>query len=551
MTDNPRRDSSVMAVAGSGGGPPDPAPGEGAGLSRRDLGLLAFGFAPLLLLFFANLWGRAYYQFFPLALAGAGFLAWARLKEVPRPLSPGPGLATAALLGASFCVLIAATLWWSPWLASLAALLGVVGVGWWQGGARVAQALGPALVLTLTLIPPPLNLDVRLMLFLRGLAVRGSSRLLDAFDVVHYLSGNVIELPRQKLLLEEACSGINSVLLTLAMCLFYLLWRRRSVVRFLLCLPCVLASVLLGNIFRITLGAWLKFHHDIDILSGWRHELPGLLLLALYMALIVSLDESLNFLTSPGPMMADAPAAPTPVSPLPDPMRVAGGVASRWARVAGCAFALLGVAELGRGWLHSHRQQTALVMASKSALRPGATFTLPEQLGNWKRLNAAALTQKVETQGICSKIWHYQSGATVATVALDYPFRGYHDVTGCYRLQGWRIGRQSLQAEGGTNSSLPLMVVEMDKAPASHGLLWFSTVDEQRHWMETTEMKRSFWDRFDLSGGFGLVPTSYRVQVLVAGYGLLAPDDQAAARQLFESARKLLAQQLFEQMQGT
>ena len=549
-------DPCLVAVARAGVEPPQPTLAERTGLTRLNAGLLAFGFAPLLLLFFSNLWERTYYQFFPMALAGAGFLGWSRLREPPRPLALGHAAGTAALLGTSFCVLFAAMVLWSPWLASLAAVLGVVGVAWWLGGWRVLRALVPALVLGLTIIPPPLSLDARLMVFLRGLAVHWSSRLLDVFSVVHYLSGNIIELPQQKLLVEEACSGINSVLLTLAVCLFYLLWRRRSVVRILICLPCALATVLLGNVFRITLGAWLKFYYGIDILSGWRHESLGLLLVALYMVMILSLDEWMNFLTFPlreRSSRSQAPAAaaaPAMVSPLPDPVQVRTGWSPRWARLAGCAFALLGVAELGRGALHYYRQNTAFVMASKSALRAGATFTMPEQVGTWRRMDAAVPNQKVETQGISSKIWHYQRGATLAAVALDYPFRGYHDVTVCYQLQGWRLTRQERQAGTGTNSSLPLMVVEMDKEPVSHGSLWFSTVDEQGHWMEMPVVKRSLLERLDLAGGFGFVPTSYRIQVLVAGYGGLPPEESEAARQLFEGARKLLAQQLFDQMQG-
>src|ERR1017187_193574 len=78
--------------------------------------LFALGYAPLLTLFFINLWGRPHYQFFPLALIGAAFLAWTRLKEVPRPFVPGRASWTALLLAASFFFLVAATLYWSPWL---------------------------------------------------------------------------------------------------------------------------------------------------------------------------------------------------------------------------------------------------------------------------------------------------------------------------------------------------------------------------------------------------------------------------------------------------
>jgi len=38
--------------------------------------------------------------------------------------------------------------------------------------------------------------------------------------------------------------------------------------------------------------------------------------------------------------------------------------------------------------------------------------------------------------------------------------------------------------------------------------------------------------------------------VLVAGYGALPSPESEAARELFEATRKLLAQQLFDQLQG-
>jgi exosortase len=538
MTDKPMRDSSGIFGC--------------TGWMRLDAGLLAFGFAPLLLQFFANLWSRPYYQFFPMALAGAGFLAWSRLKELPRPFASGHVAMTTVLMGTSFGILFVAMALWSPWLASLAAVLCLVGVAWCLGGRPVLRALVPALVMVLTIIPPPLSLDARFMLYLRGLAVHGSSRVLDALGVVHFLSGNVIELPQQKLLVEEACSGINSVLLTLAVCLFYLMWRRRSVMRILICLPCALSGVLIGNVFRITIGAWLKYHHVVDILTGWRHELLGLMLVVLYLVLIVSLDQWLDFLSAPmwkKGATPGTPPIPVPVIPVTEPVREPARLSPHWARVACCVFALLGVAELGRGWLHYHHQKMAFVMSSQSALRAGAVFSLPEHLGDWRRLDSAVPGHDVETQGISSKIWHYQKGQTVAAVALDYPFRGYHDVTICYTLQGWHITRQERQTGDGTSSSPPLMAVEMDKEPVSHGSLWFSTVDEQGHWMEIPVVEKNFLERFDLVSGFGFVPTSYRVQVLVTGYGPLPPEEREAARQLFEAARKLLAQQLFDQLQ--
>ena len=562
MTETSMTDSPALVQAGTGGGKLPASSAKGYSLTRRDVALLAFGFAPLILQFFGNLWERQYYQFFPMALAGAVFLAWDRLKEMPRPFASGPVAGTVALVGTSFALLFAAMVLWSPWLASWAAVLFLLGFVWCLGGGSLLWSLLPAFVLGLTIIPPPLSLDVKLMLYLQELAVHWSSQLLDTLSVMHFLSGNVIELPQQKLLVEEACSGINSVLLTLAASLFYLMWRRRSVIRILVCVPLALSGVLIGNVFRITLGGWLKYNNVADILTGWRHEMLGLFLVAAYLILIVSLDRLWDFLISPmwkqeetpattvgavaaTPAVAESNSVPT-LGSLRVAMRWLPGLSPRWVQVAVYAFALLGLAELGRGWLY-YRQSESFAIAHNSALPAGAVFTLPERLGEWQRLDSATPGYKAEVQGISSKIWRYQRGQTVASVALDYPFRGYHDVTVCYRKGGWNITRQELQPGNATNSIPPLMAVQMDKEPASEAFLWFSTVDEQRRWMEMPAVKLGLLERLSITG-FGFVPTSYRMQVLLAGYGTVSAEDQKAARQLFDATRQLLAQQLFDQL---
>src|SRR5947207_3169236 len=88
--------------------------------------LFGVGFIPLLWVFFLNLWARPHYQFFPLAFGGAGFLAWSRLKEVARPFEPGSRVTGTLWWAFSFLLLCGATVLWSPWLASVAALAGLI-----------------------------------------------------------------------------------------------------------------------------------------------------------------------------------------------------------------------------------------------------------------------------------------------------------------------------------------------------------------------------------------------------------------------------------------
>lgn len=123
--------------------------------------LVGLAFAPLLLTFFQNLWRQPEYQFFPQALAAAGFLAWDRLREVPRPMGPGSALVTAGLLFPALALLAVAVAAWSPWLGMLAALLAGLAVVWQIGGGGLLRKMAPAFVMVLTIIPPPLGLDVR------------------------------------------------------------------------------------------------------------------------------------------------------------------------------------------------------------------------------------------------------------------------------------------------------------------------------------------------------------------------------------------------------
>jgi len=515
--------------------------------------LLVFGFAPLILQFFTNLWERPYYQFFPMALGGAIVLANRGLEELPRPAVPGARFLTALLLGGSFGLLALGLLMWSPWLAGLAALICVAGLAWATGGWSALRAVFPALVLICTFIPPPLELDARLMVALRGIAVQWSSRMLDFLGVVHSLSGNVIDLPQRQLLVEEACSGINSVLLTLATCVFFLFWRRRSLWRILVCLPFVFAGVLLGNVIRICFGAWLQFYYHHDILSGWRHETVGLILLTGYVILIVSLDEWLEFLTQPirpalPPAPAPAPVVAGPVVAGPAPRAAVAAVAPAWLLLVATTFALLGVVTLGVRW---HSQKKHYLLAGSSALPASTTFALPATLGDWQRIDTTAPFHKAETQGIHSQSWSFQSGPLVASVAIDYPFRGYHDVTECYRLVGWTIDhsqREIPPANPGATPGIPDMNVELSREPVSHATLWFSTIDEAGNWLERPAVAKGFLERWQLSGQ--VQPSSYRVQLLISGFAPLLPAERAAARQLFVAARQQLVQQLMQKLRG-
>jgi exosortase/archaeosortase family protein len=332
----------------------------------------------------------------------------------------------------------------------------------------------------------------------------------------------------------------------MAGCLFYMLWRRRSVINTLLALVGSLSFVVLGNLVRITFGAWLLFHRDIDILSGWPHQTIGLLLFASYILLIFSLERFLFFLTRPTRRRKRRRRDHSP-APVVEPARQRRTLNPRWVRFAAIAFAFLGVAQLGRGWTYQHFQRETAT--PESALSEGATFALDRQIGEWTRITSASpLLQKVETLGVYSRVWHFQRRDLVASIALDYPFAGYHDVTVCYTVQGWKVlERRSSQVKD-SKGTVPCAEVQMEDEKGLRGALWFSTVNEQGEWVELPVSERAFVDRWKISGR--VEPTTYRLQVLVTTFAPLPPAEQAQVRQLFENARVMIWNQLRAQLKA-
>jgi len=501
---------------------------------RWSLGLLGFGFLPLLVLFFLHLWKLPEYQFFPQALAGAGFLAWDRLREVPRPMVGGHPALSAALLLVSFAVLALAVFIWSPWLAIVAAMPAGIAVVWRVGGAPLLQKMGPSLVMVLTIIPPPIGLDVRLGLFLREAATTLSSRTLDLLGVVHCVTGNVIELPGQRLLVEEACSGINSVLFVTAFSLFYLFWRRRSFWCFLVCLPAALAFVVMGNVARISLGAWLRYYYRVDILNGWQHETESIVLVAVYVLLVVSLEALFPRGKCVAPK-SHPPRRETSTSRVIFPP---------WFHTVCCLFAVLGLLSTIIAWNKSKATVEPL-RAANSTLTSEAAFSLPDRIGDWSRSESGPpKVSKIETLGLSSAIWNYQRPGMQAVIAFDYPIWSYHDVAECYSRNGWIIQKKDIVVP--KNGSPPRFQLTMKKDPGIQGTLWFSTINEKGEWVDQATVKHDFISRLGLPES--QQETTYRVQLLLVGD---KPPDAAsfeAANYLFEEASAILSREMLQQV---
>ena len=254
------------------------------------LGLVGLAHLPWLAVQGRILWSYPHYQFVPFVPLGAAALA-VRDSRLLGPLTPGDRRWSVGLLAASLLLMALAAVLWSPLFGTMAALTTLLALAQSWGGARLVQAMLPAWGFLWVAVRPPLGLDLDLIFALQSVATRWSSRVLDLLGVFHVAAGHVIELADRRLLVEEACSGIYSLFVALTATVFYVLWVRRGWLTSLLLFAAATAWVMVGNVFRIVTTAVLWSRWGIDINSGWKHELFGLVILVLTVGLILSTDS--------------------------------------------------------------------------------------------------------------------------------------------------------------------------------------------------------------------------------------------------------------------
>jgi exosortase/archaeosortase family protein len=326
-----------------------------------------------------------------------------------------------------------------------------------------------------------MGLDQRLVQSLQSFTAQASSAALDAFGVLHVRAGNVIEIPGRRLLVEEACSGVNSLFAATACTLFFVLWRRLGVGRSVLLLLTVPLWTVVANSTRVVLTAVLRYRWDIAADEGRLHDALGMGVFAVAMLLILSSAAGFEFLrlvfggSRRRESVHQKPAAKPELAP-----RSAGpGLGPRSAGaglvpLAAAAFALAICAVQVPGAtarIDDHRARERLTDLAELGAE-----ALPAAVGDYRRENYERVKRaNGSLLGEISQTWYYDGPQSKSAASLDYPFFGWHEITECYNAQGWQIDSRRLeQLDDGTT----VVEVEMHKVErAEFGHLVFLVCD--------------------------------------------------------------------------
>lgn len=507
-------------------------PADAVGRVRRvavvGIAVMLLAEAPLLWKFFVDLWARPQYEFFPLLLAAVPFVAFICLKDVSeddiRPGGIGVGL---MLWTTSLACLAVGGAMYLKWFAPVSTLLLLAGGVWLVGGRGLAKALWPVGALLLLIVPPPGESEGALLVSLRQMAVTAAGRLLDLIGLPLYVHGAVIDIPGDRLMVEEACSGINSMLAVLAFTVLLAFWKRLPLVALLALLPAAFAFVFWANVGRITLCAVAKGWWGIDLLTGAPHELLGLLLFVGCMALVFSTERLVQAVFGWEDEIDAAPAV-EPRRPMNDrPVASAASYAAVWAGAA-MAFAATGAFAAVRTW-HAWPHST---------LPSAEVWRMPETLAGWTRIDDKdAAPERAEVSGRQSRLWQYRRGPLVATIGVDYPFSGYHDATTCYGLAGWTLNAMHEMTPLGDGPAP--FEVSMVRPPLSSGTMTFALCDESGTWWRRpapigpeSRLKQSL----RLSRSKALSPQLAQLQVLHVDFRPAAAEDRQQLSELFRAA---------------
>ena len=243
-------------------------------------------------LHYIRLWSIEHYQFFPFALAAFGWLLHTRRKSADLKLD----LPAKILIAADVLLLATAFFLNSPWLGCVGAIVLTFAFcrSQHESASEQSGSLGYLALLPLITLRLPLAFDLQLMHWLQAATTRFASRLLNYFGYLHLREGNVLEFPGKRFLVEEACSGVQSLFTVIFLAALMICVQRRKIVHSALLLTSAFGAAAVMNVVRVAgiSVAWQQL--EMDLSTGWQHDATGYVSLIVAAMLVLFTDAFLK-----------------------------------------------------------------------------------------------------------------------------------------------------------------------------------------------------------------------------------------------------------------
>ncbi len=470
------------------------------------LGAFFIAFLPVFLVYLPQLWEREYYRFFPFAFAATIYLAFVRAARRPTTEATTFHWTLRVMaLAIAQVTLIFGVYRGSPWPCYLASIitLGLILDCWTESNSK-RSLLYLLLPIVLT-VRPPFQMDIEAVQGLQTLTSKITSDMLFFVNVDHLLAGNIIQTESGKdLLVDEACSGVQSLFTLMFIAAFLGTFQRNTLPRTLLLVLGAVFWALVMNVFRVFVIAVAQTQFEVDLATGWKHEAVGYAGILLATFFMLSSDRLILFFVSGipdderfhptinvlvaawnrcfvAPELNDEEIRPAEKvagnEPKLSPVERTTSAPKR--RYPTLIFsALLGLL------MASGLPAWALVgpMFNRAPDAVQIALDLPVD-ASWLSLNdftgCSLLQFDAERRenspfGDRSELWTVATPVGPIRHSLDHTFYGFHDLTICYRNIGWQMLNVELRNLSADDNSWPVVVSEFLRPTGERAVILFS-----------------------------------------------------------------------------
>jgi exosortase len=233
----------------------------------------------------------------PIVLATSAWLLWREHKLIKAEAKPGSLILALPLLVLSLAIYVFGRAYDFDTLEAGGLYAAGLSIAYAAMGARLMARLWfPLCYLAFAVPPPRLWMDIATAP-LKQFVSFASTGVLHGVGLPVAREGVTIFVAQYQLLVEDACSGMNSLIGLSAVSLLYVYLRRQSSVGYTaLLIAFVLPIAVLVNVLRIMTLVLLTYFFGDGVAQGFLHMTTGMVLFGLALVLVFALDAALAWI---------------------------------------------------------------------------------------------------------------------------------------------------------------------------------------------------------------------------------------------------------------
>lgn len=236
----------------------------------------------------------------PLIIAAAFWLVWQSRKRIEStPIKPAPIAGWASLLAGLVLMFLARTQGVLTFevLSAFPVLIGCILI---LGGWSVLRTLAFPLFFLIFAVPVPDWAIDAATVPLKVLISDAVTQVLYAAGYPIAQNGVMIMIGTYQLLVKDACSGMNSIFALTAIGVFYVhTFHPKERIRSLLLLAAIVPITIVANFLRVLVVALVAYYYGADVLEHGIHDLTGIGLFIVAVALVFLVDLLVGLLLLP------------------------------------------------------------------------------------------------------------------------------------------------------------------------------------------------------------------------------------------------------------